>query len=83
MTLPEGNLKFTSVEFPELQRNTTYLLFLNYIAATSSYFARDAVSNLILTGNNWTINQKSYANNTFPVGTFESLLTEWLGYCGK
>ncbi len=86
VVLAEGNLKLISLEFPELQPNAIYLLFLDSIGATSSYFARDEFSTLMLIGDNWAILQKSYASVTIPGftrGTFESSLADWLGYCGK
>jgi hypothetical protein len=84
--LPEGNLNFRSREFPSLQANTTYHMFLDYIPATSSYFARDGLSTLRLVGSNWMIDSESNAGVIVPgftLATLEPSLTDWLGYCKK
>jgi hypothetical protein len=84
--LPEGNLNFRSQEFPSPQANTTYLMFLDYIPATSSYFARDGLSTLRLAGSNWLIDRGSDAGVIVPgftLATLEPSLIDWLGYCQK
>ena len=92
VTRPGGSLQvsgdpvtFEYEGYPGLQSGITYLLFLQYIPATSAYQALDPFSTLVARGTNWLVARRSSA---VPIsgltrGVLEASVGNWLTSCSK
>jgi hypothetical protein len=87
ITLGTGNINqvvYRHEGFPLWQKGTTYLIFLHYVPATSALLPIDAFATFVGGSNTWTIARKAYSQNilfSFPRGTFEQTIKQWLSLC--
>ena len=88
MQLGADTLKIVDVQqdmYPHLQVKTSYLIFLNYIPASSGYEAKGPNATFVATSQ-WTIARKSLSDVVLPEfsrGVLENSITNWLRSCGQ
>ena len=89
LPLGTGRLKWVNVqppEYPHLQANTAYLLFLRYIPETGGYFALGPLATLSANFGQCLIVRKKYSGLVLPdleIGALDKNIPRWSAACEK